>query len=286
MPTNAVSTQSARPLRGAVAEQLVTGEAVLLDIPSAPLPSRLLASLIDWTCYFLLLAGLTLLVTLSSFGSSDATVSTLLLVSVVVCVLVVPVTVETLTRGRSLGKLILKLRVVRDDGGPIVFRHALVRGLIGVVEMPVTSGVAAIIASVSNPRGKRLGDFAAGTYVVREQTGLKLAPPPPAPPYLRDWAIGADLAPLPDGLALAIRQFLIRRSALTPAARAALTDSLSRQVMPLVAPPPPANAHPEDVLSAVLTARSDREAARLHREQLTRSRLLPMDPLVSRSWPR
>lgn len=55
-----------------------------------------------------------------------------------------------------------------------------------------------------------------------------------------------------------------------------------RQVMPLVAPPPPP-AHPEDVLSAVLTARSDREMVRLQREQLTRSRLLPPDPL-RRPW--
>lgn len=281
MAHDGVAAAPARPLRGAADDLLVTGEAVLIDIPAATLPSRLVAALIDWVLYFLLLAGLILLVTFSSGGSSDATYSTLILLSMIVCILVLPVTVETVSRGRSLGKLILKLRVVRDDGGPIVFRHAFVRGLVGVVELPVTSGVPAVISAASNARGKRLGDFAAGTYVVREQTGMKLLPPPPAPPYLRPWAIHADLAPLPDGLALAIRQFLIRRAALTPAARAALTDNLMRQVMPLVAPPPPP-AHPEDVLSAVLTARSDREAARLHREEATRSRLLPPDPLGRR----
>lgn len=278
MPQEAVSTQQARPLRGGADDLMVTGEAVLIDIPAATVPSRLVAAVIDWGLYFLVLAGLMLGVAFTSAGSSDATVSTLMLVVVVACVLALPVTVETLSRGRSLGKLILKLRVVRDDGGPIVFRHSFVRGLVGVVELPFTSGVPAIISAASNPRGKRLGDFAAGTYVVREQTGMKLVPPPPAPPYLRDWATHADLAPLPDGLALAIRQFLVRRAALTPAARAALTDNLMSQVMPLVAPPPPP-AHPEDVLSAVLTARSDREAARLWREQATRARLLPPDPL-------
>lgn len=268
----------ARPLRGGAADLLVTGEAVLIDIPAASLPSRLLAALIDWVLYFLVLAGLILVVTLSSGGSSEATHSTLILLAMVTCLLVLPVTIETICRGRSLGKLIIKLRVVRDDGGPIVFRHAFVRGLVGVVELPLTSGVPAVISAMSNARGKRLGDFAAGTYVVREQTGMKLRPPPPAPPYLRDWATHADLAPLPDGLALAVRQFLIRRAALTPAARTALSDNLMRQVMPLVAPPPPP-AHPEDVLSAVLTARSDHEAARLQREQAIRARLLPPDPL-------
>ena len=46
-----------------------------------------------------------------------------------------PIAVETLSHGRSLGKLACGLRVVRDDGGPIRFRHALVRGAIGVVEI-------------------------------------------------------------------------------------------------------------------------------------------------------
>ncbi|WP_446665275.1 RDD family protein [Flexivirga sp. B27] len=272
------STQPRR-LRGADSDLMITGEAVLIDVPSAPLPTRMVASLIDWAVYILVLIGLVFVVSVSTSGSSDATFSTLMLLSVIACFLALPVTVETLTRGRSLGKLIMKLRVVRDDGGPIVFRHAFVRGLVGVIELPLLSAVPAVIASASNARGKRLGDLAAGTYVVREQTGLKLSPPPPAPPYLAAWVRSADLAPLPDGLALAIRQFLIRRSTLTPAARNALTDNLMRQVMPLVSPPPPAHTHPEDVLSAVLTARSDREAARLRREQEVRARLLPPDPL-------
>jgi uncharacterized RDD family membrane protein YckC len=279
MATDAVSAQPARRLRGADSDLLITGEAVLIDVPSAPLPTRLLAALIDWVGYILLFVGLVFLVTFASAGGSSATLNTLWLLSLIGCFLVVPVTVETLTRGRSLGKRIVKLRVVRDDGGPIVFRHAFVRGLVGLIELPLLSGVPAVIASASNARGKRLGDFAAGTYVVREQTGLKLSPPPPPPPYLRTWVTGADLAPLPDGLALAIRQFLIRRGSLTPAARSALTANLMQQVMPLVSPPPPAHTHPEDVLSAVLTARSDRERVRLAREQATRSRLLPPDPL-------
>ena len=281
MSAEAARPPAARPLRGGADDLMVTGEAVLIDIPAASLPSRLLSALIDWVLYFLVLTGLVFVISLASAGSSDATVSTLLLVGTVTCVLIVPVCIETLSHGRSLGKLIMKLRVVRDDGGPIVFRHAFVRGLVGVVELPVTSGVPAVIAAVSNARGKRLGDFAAGTYVVREQTGMKLVPPPPAPPYLRAWATHADLAPLPDGIALAIRQFLIRRATLSPAARAALTDHLMQQVMPLVAPAPPP-AHPEDVLSAVLTARSDRESVRLQREQATRKRLLPPDPLRPR----
>ena len=80
-----------------------------------------------------------------------------------------PIAVETLSHGRSLGKLACGLRVVRDDGGPIRFRHALVRGAIGVVEILMTFGVVACIASLVSARGRRLGDVFAGTLVVRER---------------------------------------------------------------------------------------------------------------------
>ncbi len=94
-----------------------------------------------------------------------------------------PIAVETLSHGRSLGKLAFGLRVVRDDGGPIRFRHALVRGAIGVVEILMTFGIIACIASLVSARGRRLGDvFAelrrAGTDSRR--TYALRAPPLPA----------------------------------------------------------------------------------------------------------
>ena len=49
--------------------------------------------------------------------------------TLVVVFLVFPTTVETLTRGKSLGKLVFGLRAVRDDAGPITFQHAFVRAL-------------------------------------------------------------------------------------------------------------------------------------------------------------
>ena len=91
------------------------------------------------------------------------------LVGTVAVFVVVPTTLETLTRGQSLGKLALGLRTVRDDAGPISFQHAFVRALVGVVEIWVFTGVPAFFCALVTPRGKRLGDFAAGTYVVRER---------------------------------------------------------------------------------------------------------------------
>ena len=86
-----------------------------------------------------------------------------------------PVAMETLTRGRTLGKMALGLRVVRDDGGPITFRQALVRGLVGLaLERPglVLLGFGpalGMIVAMFSARGKRIGDMAAGTVVLQER---------------------------------------------------------------------------------------------------------------------
>ena len=89
----------------------------------------------------------------------------------------VPIAVETLSHGRSLGKLVCGLRVVRDDGGPIRFRHALVRGALGRGRDPDdVRGGRLCIASLVSARGRRLGDVFAGTLVVRERVPVAQGP--------------------------------------------------------------------------------------------------------------
>src|SRR5215216_889977 len=89
--------------------------------------------------------------------------------------------------GRSLGKLALGLRTVRDDAGPITFHHALVRALIGFVEIYLFTCIPAFFSMLVSRRGKRLGDYAAGTYVIRDRVTLRLPLPPPMPAELATW---------------------------------------------------------------------------------------------------
>jgi hypothetical protein len=128
-------------------------------------------------------------------------------------------------------------------------------------------------------KGKRLGDHAAGTYVVRERVHLTLPPPPMMPPALAAWATGADIARLPDGLAMAVRQFLMRAPLLSPQSRATLGFQLADEVVSYVAPQPPAGTHPELVLAAVISDRRRRDTIRLQRDAALRSRLIPLDPI-------
>jgi uncharacterized RDD family membrane protein YckC len=250
---------------------LITGEAVVLDLQPASFATRALAQLLDVVLSFAILYGGVILVGVTALALDEAAASAVLLAVVVVAVIGLPVTLETLTRGRSVGKIAAGLRVVRDDGGPIRFRQALVRALVGIFEIYLTTGTVALIASLADARGRRLGDLLAGTYVIRERAGGAVIPPAAMPPQLAAWAHGTDLGRIPDGLALAVRQFLSRTTRLHPASRQRLGLELAARVAPYVAPAPPPGVHPELFLAAVLAERRDRDLARLRAEQVTRS---------------
>lgn len=255
------------------ADDLVTGEAVALDLPPAGLGTRMASGLIDVLATVVLAFVVGFLLLLAAIGGSGALVWAAYILTMVICLVVLPSALETLTGGRSLGKLATGLRTVRDDGGPISFQHAFVRALVGVVEIYLGSGAPAFLSALVSARGKRLGDHAAGTYVVRERVHLTLPQPAPMPEQLRAWASTADVAPLPVGLALAIRQFLSRLHLVTPQSRALMAVRLADQALPLVAPPPPPGTPPEVFLAALLATRRERDTARLQREADVRLRL-------------
>jgi hypothetical protein len=93
------------------------------------------------------------------------------------------------------------------------------------------------------------------------------------PPPLASWARSADIASLPTGLALAVRQFLGRLPTLDPQARATIGTRLADQVSQYVAPAPPPGTPPEAYLAAVIASRRERDQARLGREAELRRRL-------------
>jgi uncharacterized RDD family membrane protein YckC len=254
-------------------DDLVTGEAVALDLPAASFGSRIASGLIDVVVTVVCAVLAVTLFSALSAGTDQALAAASLVLALVVVFLVIPTTVETLTRGRSLGKLALGLRTVRDDAGPISFQHAFVRALVGFVEIYPLGGVPAFFSALLSDRGKRLGDHAAGTYVIRERFKLQLPPPAPMPWQLADWARGADIAPLPTPLALGTRQYLSRLGDISPGARADLGLRLAEQVQPFVSPAPPPGTPPEVFLTAVLVSRRERDLTRLHREGQLRHRL-------------
>ena len=139
--------------------------------------------------------------------------------------------VEWLWNGQTIGKRIFGLRVIGEDGAPAGFVAVLVRNLIRIVDfLPAFYGLG-LLAIILSSKSQRLGDFAAGTYVVR-------APRPKV-----DWlalrtmtpvAEGerADVRGLPGEAQRLIREFVAREAKLKPADRARIATQIAERVRP------------------------------------------------------
>jgi uncharacterized RDD family membrane protein YckC len=241
---------------------VVTGDAVVLDVQIAQLPVRAVGALIDILVVFVgYLLGV--MVWAATLAQTDPALSAAVLIIFTVLVLVgYPVVFETATRGRSLGKMAMGLRVVSDDGGPERFRQAVFRALAGFVEIWMFFGGPAVICSLLSRRGKRIGDVFAGTVVISER-GPRLTPPPVMPPSLAWWASSLQLSGLGAEQAELARQFLSRAPQLEPRVRDQMAYRIAADVAARISPPPPPGVPPQYVLAAVLAERHQRELARL-----------------------
>lgn len=221
----------------------MTPEAVELDLDAAGLASRLLAALIDLIAMLVVLyavftvAGVLAATSSSTTGEDGGAIVAAVIgaVGLFAVLIVWPTAWEVATKGRSLGKLALGLRVVTVEGAPIRVRHALVRGLVGVVEIILTFGTLAVAVALGSQRFRRLGDHLAGTVVVRERgAGADRAHPRRFVPHpgWEPWAARLDTTRLtPDDYRL-VRSFLLRAAGLPPAARVRLGRQILDRVLP------------------------------------------------------
>jgi uncharacterized RDD family membrane protein YckC len=246
---------------------LVSGEGVELALSPAGVGSRVVAAVLDGAIQAVALF-LLVLIDVAAAGNADvAAFDALVVVETVLVLAGYPIVAEWLSKGRTVGKLVFGLRVVRDDGGPIGLRQALVRGLAGLILekpgllFPLTT-IAGLITMSSSAREKRIGDMLAGTVVLNENSApQRLAPLPNwVPVPLQPWVLSLDLHRLDDRLALSARQFVSRAHEMTYQAQVAVGEQLRQRVLAVTSPPPPANTPTPVLLLSVLAERRRRAA--------------------------
>jgi uncharacterized RDD family membrane protein YckC len=241
-------------------DEVLTGEAVALDIQPTGFFLRVLGALIDIVLAIFVYALFVLvMIWWGGAGLDPALMPILSIAMLVVVAVVIPTVVETATRGRSLGKLAVGGRIVRTDGGAAGFRPALIRALVGVLEIWMTAGAVAAVTGAFTPRSQRLGDLLAGTYSQRTRSPRLPEVDPVVPPALQAWAAVADVAPLSERLSRRLGQFVRQADQLQPHARARLARDLAAEAAASVSPVP--DIDPETFVRAVAAVRFQRELA-------------------------
>ncbi|MFE7605829.1 RDD family protein [Brachybacterium paraconglomeratum] len=250
-------------------DALITGDAVLLDLRTASFATRIVSAVIDGVLQLTLLIGgiLSIAWFADRAALDDGFLAAGILLASVLAYVGYPVLSELLLRGRSVGRLVMGTRVVRDDGGPVHVRQSVLRAVMAMFEIWSTTGAVALVCSVIDRRSRRIGDLLAGTMVIQER--MRTHPPQriEVPLSLRDWAQAADVGRLPLPLLQDIRAFLPRAGQINAESRHQLSRDLLRRTLPHVAPAPPPGTPPEEFLAAVLAERSRRDEMRMRRAQ-------------------
>ncbi|AXK45528.1 RDD family protein [Brachybacterium saurashtrense] len=248
-------------------DALVTGDAVVLDLRTASFAVRMVSAAIDGVLQLLLLVGssIGLVWAAERSGLDDGFVAAGVVSTSVLAYIGYPVLCELLLHGRSVGRLVMGTRVVRDDGGPVHMRQSLLRAVMAMLEIWSTSGAIALTCSVIDRRSRRVGDLLAGTVVIQERMPGLTPARAEVPDALREWVAGADVGRLPLPLMQDIRSFLPRAGTINPESRRQLSRDLLHRTLPHVAPAPPPGTDPEQFLTAVIAERSRRDEARLRR---------------------
>jgi uncharacterized RDD family membrane protein YckC len=258
-------------------DELLIGEAVALDVRPAGFVLRAAGGAIDFVISIAILIVLVLGVGALAQGGviDEALTATLSVSALVLCFVVVPTTLEVVLKGRSVGKLAVGARIVRDDGGAISIRHSVIRGLVGALEIYMTLGAIAIVTALLNGKSKRLGDLLAGTYSQHERVPVPVSHARGVPVMLQAWAEVADVARMPDRLGNRVAQFLVQAPHMAPATRERLAAELATEVTPFVSPIP--QVHPTLFLSGV---------AALTLQQAALTRLDPILQSLPHAFPR
>jgi uncharacterized RDD family membrane protein YckC len=154
---------------------VATPERVSFDYQVAGLGTRAIAQVLD----LLIVAGIIVAVLLTGFAagrvSGSDTLATLIeLIGSFVVVFGYFWVSESMWSGQTIGKKAFRIRAVGDRGEPLTFMQAGIRNVVRIVDfLPYAYGVGLVVL-FANGRGKRLGDFAAGTIVVKDSDYLWL----------------------------------------------------------------------------------------------------------------
>ncbi|RCW92348.1 RDD family protein [Winogradskyella arenosi] len=151
--------------------QIETAQNVGINQNVASIGDRMLGYLIDSAIILIYTIGVILLLTSLDLDMAELWPLYLL---VSLPAFLYYVLLETFFNGQTVGKSLLKTRVVKIDGSPPSFANYFVRWILRIIDVALTSGGIAAFTILIKGNGQRLGDMAAGTTVISEKQNLTI----------------------------------------------------------------------------------------------------------------
>ncbi|HYW29849.1 MAG TPA: RDD family protein [Gaiellales bacterium] len=217
---------------------MTTPERVAVEHDIAGVGSRAVAQLLDWVVISVVLIGSLILTAVASL-----TVPAWLLITLAIIMFgAMPFAYFFFAEwrfGATLGKRVMRIRVLTELGAPIGARESLVRNLVRVIDFLPTSYLLGGIVALISSRSQRLGDMAAGTVAVRIPKRPGGVPKAAAVSFVD--LVAADEATaggVPPRLAEIIAEFESRRGTLTKEAQETLASKIAARVERHLARPP------------------------------------------------
>jgi uncharacterized RDD family membrane protein YckC len=236
---------------------IATPEGVDLELTLAGVGSRFASALVDYLIQLLIIVALAVVlgvgIGVDAGGSGYASAG--FIVAAFLLFIGYDICFEVLASGRTPGKRLNGLRVVRENGAPVTFTASAVRNVLRLIDLLPGTYLVGIGSILLSSRNQRIGDHAAGTIVLRERKPL------PAEPVLRSArrvdAPAWDTSAIGQDEVTAVRSFLARRDTLTSAARQQLAAELAARLRPKVGGATGGEA-PELFLERLAAAKAER----------------------------
>lgn len=152
--------------------QIETAQNISIQQNVAGIGDRILAFIID--SFLISLFAIFGIIVLAGSGMEDGSLWVIYTI-VGLPILLYYLLWEMFWNGRTPGKHTMKLRVVKLDGSNPSFVNYLVRWLLRIIDISISSGGVAVVTILLNGKGQRLGDLAAGTTVISEKKKISFS---------------------------------------------------------------------------------------------------------------
>jgi uncharacterized RDD family membrane protein YckC len=209
-----------------------TPEGVPLELTLAGVGSRFTSALVDYVFQAIILVALALVIIygVGLAPRANAVAPALWTLGFFFVFWGYDVAFEVLNAGRTPGKALNGIRVVRESGAPVTFGPSAVRNVIRIIDILPGTYLVGMTSIFVTRRNQRIGDLAAGTLVIRERRNLPpellISPSVQAPAW--------DTSAIDSQELDAVVAFLSRRGDLAASARVQIAAELAGRLRPKI----------------------------------------------------